>query len=137
MLNKLLPAIYSVCFLFFVGCAPVLSNMQVSDLKNEENHRRNWSVNKSISEIKDIVEKYNFNCRPQPLPGVDPTNPKLARIRYYVDGLTDYSVIGLIEFFENESGTTTMIDAWFYYPTWNNRADDYKQIIENPDECLK
>lgn len=117
------------------GCAG-FQNLTVPDVQTEENYYKTETVGLSIREIINALNTYTTTCTVTgPLPTVNAQDPKLAVATLSIVGLTEMSITGVYSFKESESGNSTTIDAYFYYPTWKSKFDDYVEVLRNPNDC--
>lgn len=125
--------------LITTGCAtpPVPYNMKPKELKTENYFYKTWTLNKSIKEVQKQLSVYGENCGPHFSITADPLDPKKAKKQITLAGLTDTATVFIMEFSENENGSTTV-------NSWSNNsiifkkthADKMIQAIEDPYKCV-
>ena len=122
-------AVVGMCF-GMVGCA-TLQNLNIEDVRTDDNFRKDGYIHMSISRIDYCLKQYNYKCSQVVIPNINPEKNKEANIVMYGMGLTQenpYLIIDLNEIEENN----TYYRAYTEYPTWNRIVDD---IINKTIDC--
>ena len=124
--------------LVIIGCAtpPVFYNMTPKELKTENYFYKTWTLNKNIREIQKQLSVHSENCGPHFGITVDPQDPQKAKVQRTLSGLTDLATVFIMEFNENENGSTT-VNSWSNNSMIFRRthADKLIQAIQDPYKC--
>lgn len=103
------------------GCAS-FQNLAASDLRIDKHFYKSYSIDHSIEEINSNLYKYNTNCRPLARLDINPTNRHTGTIQVSMPGLSDTSVIVVMDF-EQVGDNKTNVKSYTYYPSWNSFPD--------------
>ena len=128
-------SIFTVCIatIFIIqGCAS-FRNITAKEIRTDEYFHKTYETKKKIKEIETSLYTYSKECRQIPLLSIDNNNNKEAFITISQMGWTDWSVIVVMDFYENDDAT--IIKTYSYY---SNPYDIIKKIInaiENPHYC--
>ena len=91
----------------------------------------------SISEIEEVVFEYGYKCRPLPEFVVQPKKKKKAYMAWRFYFTAKPTIIGLIDFVEDEKTALTKVNAYWYRSNYRDISDKIVLIINNPQNCIE
>ena len=121
---------------FLVSGCMAVQRLTMSDIRNEKYFYKSYVLDKKLIEIAEILYEFGQRCRPLPNLTIEPTSKKRGYISWKRYFTANPTIIGLMDFSENEEGTTTKINAYWYYTSIDGKLSDrIVSIIKSPDEC--
>lgn len=132
MRNIILMGLLSLCLL---GCAP-FRNLDMQDVRVAKNKIGDGAIPYALADINNFIEKYNYNCNVTAKLTFDGDNKKLASYIIYGMGLTQANPYFIVDFKDNQDGTTEYT-GYAIYPYSKHALDDLLGVIERKGACKK
>ncbi len=127
--------LFLIASILLQGCniSAMMRNVDAREVRNEKNLYKQLKIEKDLKDISSSLYKYSKQCENLTPLTINPGNPKEGLIQGTWPGITDISVIFIMDFTENEG--TTYIKTYRYIPTAENFIDTIISAIENPEKC--
>ena len=116
------------------GCASY-QNLTAAGIRTEKYFYKSFTVGMRLLEVKAALYKNSNTCRPMADVTIDPANPTKGQFVVYMPGLTNLSVVMVMDFQEDSKLGVTKIDGYTYYSTWHGKVDEVVSAIESPEKC--
>ena len=125
-----------ICILILLSGCMAFQNLSMSDIKSDKYYYKSYVLKMPLKEIEVVLYEFGQRCRPLPEITTDPKSGKKAYISWNRYFTANPKIIGLMDFIENEDGTSTTVKAYWYYTSIDGKLSDrIISIIESPEEC--
>ena len=132
--NRFVVSVLTASAMAVLGCASY-RNLTVAEVRAERHFYKMFTFHKSLAEVRASLYRHAQTCRPLPDVQVDPQDSRKGQILLTIPGLTKTSVVAVMDFTEDDAGTTTELKTYLYYVTWGHLVQDFVNAIERPDSC--